>query len=256
LPDGGTLVTRGPNGEYNTVGGGGVKPTTKYKEFQESVRDGFKGDFNQWLAWQANLNTPRTVNNFGGEQKTYENSMDLRNKFTQEPVYKNMQEMNRNYKEIKNSIAMASPAGDYAVATKFVKLLDPTSVARESEVAQAMKATGKLDKLENYVQNTIKGTTLNPAQRADFHALAKEYYNGSADLYNSKRNEYDSVAKGLKLNTTFDVDGKKAHLLGEPIPMLEVGDKTQSPPVAGQAPVRSQNVQNALDIINGKKVIP
>jgi hypothetical protein len=75
--------------------------------------------------------------------------------------------------QINKGLDAKSPAGDLASATKFMKLLDPTSVVRESELAMAMQATGALDKLYNYANLISTGQKLTPSQREDFRSLAK-----------------------------------------------------------------------------------
>lgn len=141
------------------------------------------------------------------EQKVFENTQNLRKQFTQEPVYKGFQEVNSAYKQINDGLNMKSPAGDLAAATKFMKILDPGSVVRESELAMAMKATGALDRLQNYAGNIVKGTKLTPDQRNDFRKLSTDFYNSSAQQYNEKQKEYTDIAKRYNFNPK-DVTGE------------------------------------------------
>lgn len=62
-----------------------------------------------------------------------------------------------------------------------MKLLDPGSVVRESELGMALAATGKLDLVQNYI-NTLKfGKVLTPAQVADFKKTTREIYAAAQD---------------------------------------------------------------------------
>lgn len=128
-------------------------------------------------------------------QKGLDNTLKLRGDFRSEPVYKAHQEMQSAYSQIQQSLKQASPAGDLAGATKLMKLLDPGSVVRESELGMAMAASGLLDRLLNYAGNVINGTKLTPAQRQDFQRLADALYTESVKQYNGKRSEYQGISE-------------------------------------------------------------
>jgi hypothetical protein len=133
-------------------------------------------------------------------QKDFSNSLSLRKEFNNEPVYKGHQEIKSAWNTINVGLKQASPAGDLAAATKFMKLLDPTSVVRESELLLAMKANGALDRLYNYAQMRASGTLLTPTQRNDFKKLSDEFYQTATNQYNSKYGEYADIAKRNNLN--------------------------------------------------------
>jgi hypothetical protein len=141
-------------------------------------------------------------------QHGFDNTLKLRGDFRSEPVYKAHQEMQSAYSQIQQSLKQGSPIGDTAAATKIMKLLDPGSVVRESELGMAMAATGMLDRVTNYAQNVLNGTKLTPQQRKDFQALADSLYGESAKLYNAKRGEYEGIATRNSLNV--------ADVLGSP----------------------------------------
>lgn len=148
-----------------------------------------------------------TVINQG--QKGFDNTLKLRGDFRSEPIYKAHQEMQSAYSQIKQALNLASPAGDLAGATKIMKLLDPGSVVRESELGMAMAATGALDRLTNYASMIINGTKLTPDQRKDFQTLADRLYSESGSQYNSKRAEYQGIAERNGLSVA-DVLGNEA----------------------------------------------
>lgn len=140
-------------------------------------------------------------------QRGFDNTLKLRSDFRSEPVYKGFQEIEAAYSQINKGLDSKSPAGDLAAATKFMKLLDPSSVVRESELAMAMQATGALDRLYNYANLIATGQKLTPNQRDDFRKLANEFYTTAYNQYNSKREEYSDIAKRNQLNVE-DVVGK------------------------------------------------
>lgn len=138
--------------------------------------------------------------NISTGQKGLDNEFKLRGEFKQEPVYKAHQEMQAAYSQIQQALKQATPAGDLAGATKIMKLLDPNSVVRESELGMAIAATGLLDRVQNYASNIISGNKLTPKQRTEFQALADALMSESVKHYNSKRSEYERLGGEYGLN--------------------------------------------------------
>jgi len=125
-----------------------------------------------------------------GGQKGFENEMKLGSAFRGEPIYKAFDEMKASYGQVISALNQETPIGDVAGATKIMKLLDPGSVVRESELGIAMAAAGKMDRLQNYFSMWSSGKKLTPTQRDDFKTLSAELYNAAAQAYNTKRGEY------------------------------------------------------------------
>ena len=140
--------------------------------------------------------------NMGEGQKGFENEVNLKKMFSGEPIYKDFNDMQAAFKQVKSSLAQENPIGDVAAATKIMKLLDPGSVVRESELGISMAAAGKMDRLQNYVTNWTQGTKLTPTQRQDFQNLANELYAAAGQTYNMKRNEYVDFASKYNLDPT------------------------------------------------------
>ena len=134
---------------------------------------------------------PKTVVDMTGGQKGFENEMALGSKFKAEPIYKDFSDMKSAFGQVVSSLSAGTPIGDVAGATKIMKLLDPGSVVRESELAIAMQASGRMDRLQNYFNNFMTGQKLTPTQRDDFQALANELYAAAGQAYNAKRGEYE-----------------------------------------------------------------
>ena len=145
-------------------------------------------------------------------QKGLDNTLKLRGDFRSEPIYKANQEMQSAYAQIGAGLKEATPVGDMAAATKIMKLLDPGSVVRESELGMAMAANGLGDRLQNYAQNVISGNKLTPKQRIEFQQLADSLYQESVNQYNSKRSEYENIAKANKLDV--------GHTVGKPLSVV------------------------------------
>jgi len=130
----------------------------------------------------------------------FKNERDLRNDLKSEPIYKAHQEVKSAYEQIKGALGQNTPISDVAAATKIMKLLDPGSVVRESELGVAMASSGLLDRVTNYANMVISGQRLTPQQRKDFQKLADEFYSASEQQFNAKSSEYAGIAKDYGLN--------------------------------------------------------
>ena len=163
------------------------------KEYQFAVQQGYPGSFEQFEMAKRRAGASSVSVNTG--QKGLDNTLKLRGDFRSEPVYKAHQEMESAYSQIQQALKAATPVGDLAGATKIMKLLDPGSVVRESELGMAMSATGLMDRVQNYASNIISGHKLTPLQRKEFQALADALVAQSTYLYNTKRGEYSRIAE-------------------------------------------------------------
>lgn len=140
------------------------------------------------------------VMNVNMGQHGFDNALKLRSDFRNEPIYKGFEEVRAANNQIQQAAKMGTPAGDLAAATKIMKILDPGSVVRESELGMAMAATGVEDKVRNYANMVITGEKLTPAQRKDFVELGQKLYNVAGEQFNQKRNEYAGIAERNKLD--------------------------------------------------------
>jgi hypothetical protein len=133
-------------------------------------------------------------------QKTFENEDKLRADYTANPVVKSAAEMNTAFGMIEAAYKRPSAANDLAMATKYMKILDPTSVVRESEFALAVNATGLLDKVRNYAAQITEGKKLNPNQRKDFYDSAKAINDAFQKQREDVDRQYSEMTTGYGLN--------------------------------------------------------
>ena len=187
---------------------GQAKPAPKPSAVQEFEYAQGNPAFDAWN--RSNKKAGATSVSVNTGQKGLDNTLKLRGDFRSEPVYKAHQEMTAAYSQIQQSLKQQSPAGDLAGATKIMKLLDPGSVVRESELGMAMAASGLMDRVQNYAQNIISGNKLTPTQRADFQRLADALYGESVNQYNAKRGEYQGIAErnGLPVQDVLGSESK------------------------------------------------
>ena len=145
----------------------------------------------------------------------------LRSEFNGLTEVKEFSTVETAFKQINNALSNPSAANDLAAATKFMKLLDPGSVVRESELGMAMAATGAIDRMQNYFQRLQNGQMLNPAQRADFKRSAELAYQASKDVYSQTASRYRALAESYNVdpnNVVLSGKGASKPAEKQPIP--------------------------------------
>jgi len=167
------------------------------------------GRYRQQIATRVDI---KPVLDMTGGQKGFENEMALAKAFKQEPIYKDYSDMQSAFGQVVSSLSQGTPIGDVAGATKVMKLLDPGSVVRESELGIAMAASGRMDRLNNYFSNMMTGQKLTPTQREDFKALSNELYAAAGDAYNKKRNEYRGFGEAYNFKNLDTALGAPANI--------------------------------------------
>jgi hypothetical protein len=178
---------------------------------------------------------PKTIVDMVGGQKGFENEMKLGAAFKQEPIYRDFSDMKSSFSQVIAALGQNTPIGDVAGATKVMKLLDPGSVVRESELGLAMAAGGRMDRLQSYFSNMMTGQKLTAIQRDDFQRLSSELFAAAGQAYNEKRSEYQQFGDAYKFNNLGVALGKPAT-----IPSI-----MKAPPRAG-----AQRPQDINDILN------
>jgi hypothetical protein len=184
---------------------------------------------------KAQSGAPNVSVNTG--QKGFDNTLKLRSDFRSEPVYIAHQAMSAAHAQIGAGLKAGTPVGDLAAATKIMKLLDPSSVVRESELGMAIAASGLADRISNYASNIINGTKLTPQQRTDFQALADQLFSESVNQYNAKRSEYGQIAQRNQL--------PEADVIGNPAKFSNIVSVPTQKPLTNRPPLTSFNRGNA-----------
>jgi len=125
---------------------------------------------------------------------------ELRNEFNSLPAIKEFSTVETSHRQINAALSNPSAANDLAAATKFMKLLDPGSVVRESELGMAMRATGAFEVVQNYFQKLQNGQVLNPAQRADFKKSAELMFKQASIAKDDLSNKYKNLANSYNVD--------------------------------------------------------
>jgi hypothetical protein len=176
---------------------------------------GAVGQYRQQIAPKNIVNVP----DFTAGERGFKNEMDLSKSFKAEPIYKDFSDMQTAYTQVNAALSQGTPIGDVAGATKMMKLLDPGSVVRETELGIAMAASGRMDRLQYYFNNWASGEKLTPTQREDFKQLSSELYAAAGQAYNQKRNEYKDFggSYGFKnLDTALGAPAKLPSIIRKP----------------------------------------
>jgi hypothetical protein len=134
---------------------------------------------------------------------------DLRKEYNALPDIKAYNEVNTAYNQIKVATQRPSPANDLAAATKFMKLLDPNSVVRESELIMAVQASGLSDRIANTGNRILKGEKLTATQRKDFFDAATQFYKIAVDKKSAIDTQYTNIGIESNLNYKNVIPGIK-----------------------------------------------
>jgi hypothetical protein len=197
------------------------------------------GKYRQQIATRVDF---KPVLDMTGGQEGFTNEMKLAGAFKAEPIYKEYQGMQTAFNQVNTALNQGSPIGDLAGATKMMKLMDEGSVVRETELALAMAAAGRMDRLKNYLSNAMTGQKLTPTQREDFKALSNELYAAAGQAYNKKRDEYQAFGESYKFKNLSTALGAPAT-----IPSL----MRNAPSVGDAAPGDGRRKPRAADFFPG-----
>jgi hypothetical protein len=135
--------------------------------------------------WNPKAGTTVNVN---GPKENFKNEKTLRDEFTE--ASKPFVKIRDAYSQVKDALSgdITAPA-TLAGATKFMKMLDPESVVRESELNMALKSSGMLDRFTNLHNIVAKGQVLTPAQAKEIQRIAGVLY-GTAESQQKKVGDY------------------------------------------------------------------
>lgn len=90
--------------------------------------------------------------------------------------------------------------GDLSLIFGYMKMLDPGSVVREGEFANAQNAAGIPERIQNIYNKALKGERLTPGQRNTFKGQAKGLLDAASKREKTVRAGIEQVVKSYKLN--------------------------------------------------------
>ena len=124
---------------------------------------------------------------------------------------KSYTEIKRQASLINSALKDPSAAGTLAAATAFMKMLDPGSVVRESELGMALAATGMTDRIMNYANIIQSGKVLTAQQRNEFTSLTREFLQQAEAEHSKRKAYYKDTAESYGLNPSRIIGREQEH---------------------------------------------
>lgn len=103
------------------------------------------------------------------------------------------------YEKMRQAAEDPSPAGDIALIYAYMKILDPTSVVRETEFATAENAGSVPDSIRNQWNRAISGQRV-AINRGDFINQGAKLYIGAKQQYNQVRQQFGGIVQRNGIN--------------------------------------------------------
>ena len=97
------------------------------------------------------------------------------------------------HQKLVSSLKRQSGVGDMSAIFVYMIMLDPGSVVRESEFAQAQQTAGAVESLIVKMNQIAVGEKLSPEQRTEFLALAEEFRNLSKSYVGQNRLDLGAI---------------------------------------------------------------
>jgi hypothetical protein len=109
-------------------------------------------------------------------------------------------EISQAYNRIQSAVKTPTPAGDLSLIYNYMKILDPTSVVRESEFAQAAKTGAYGERVKSYVNSIVNGKRLSDEIRNDFVFQSNNLYNGQKNLHKQREEQFSGIARNIGID--------------------------------------------------------
>lgn len=134
----------------------------------------------------------------------FKDEMSLRKEYNQDPITKNTKAMTQSFNDIQTlSSKPQTAANDMAMVFKIMKMLDPTSVVRESEYRTAANSGSVPENIRNQYNRLLKfkDQKLDPAVRDKFFGMSRDLYESQVSVQNEVDATYKRYAKEYDLDT-------------------------------------------------------
>ena len=106
------------------------------------------------------------------------------------------------FSKVESAAKDPSAAGDLSLIFGYMKILDPASVVRETEFANAQNAAGVPDQIRNMYNRALRGERLGEAQRDDFVNSAKKLVVSQKGQLDNLNKQYTDIATSYQLDPT------------------------------------------------------
>jgi len=122
------------------------------------------------------------------------NASTLRDDYRAEPTVKNSEIIARQTRIVQAAAKREDPASDLSLIFAYMKVLDPGSVVREREFANAQNAASVPDQVRNLYNRVLRGTRLNPTQRSQFLSSAIDIAQTQRAEMRAQNQRYSAIA--------------------------------------------------------------
>lgn len=119
----------------------------------------------------------------------------LRKEVMGNPVTRAYLEAKVAYEKVQRAAAAPSPENDLALIFGYMKVLDPGSVVKQDEFANAQNAAGVPERVRNQWNRMLNGERLGDDQRAGFVASARGQFGAQEATFQQLINAYRGVAQ-------------------------------------------------------------
>ena len=145
----------------------------------------------------------------------FKRSGDLRKELAGDFDYKNFKQAQLQLGKIKTSAAMGTAAGDLSLIFAYMKMLDPTSVVRESEQATAENARGVPESVRNLYNKVMTGEKMGAGQGQDFVDTAEALFSNIEARAQPTINRIRGIAEraNVPMLDVFGVDPDESRVL-------------------------------------------
>ncbi len=178
------------------------------RDFQREMLDAqLKNSFalenlrNQNARGLAEYNAGLAAQNGGNVAFDPKGTMDLRKEF--QAGAKDYYSVGDNYAKLQKAAQNPSAAGDISMVFSYMKMLDPGSVVREGEYANAQNAAGVPTRIVNAYNRMLDGTRLSDEQRQDFTNQARNLFEAQKQRYDKQKEFYTGIANASGINPQY-----------------------------------------------------
>jgi hypothetical protein len=148
---------------------------------------------------------------FPSEGDTFANESSLRKEFEAQPLVKDQVLLAGQVARMDEALTEAEAqegkedaasfiAVDQAIITIFNKMLDPTSVVRESEYARSAEDQGLVSRGRSLISRVQAGGRLNPVERKAIVDMARRFMTVHNKRFEANAKKFKGIAKRNKLN--------------------------------------------------------
>lgn len=134
----------------------------------------------------------------GPSPREFTQANTLRDEFTRgSQTFQTVQDA---YQNIRSAASNSTGAGDMSMLYSFVKLLDPTSVVRESEFATAAASGSLGERIQGLYQRIVSGERLPDTLRRDFMREAEAIYRTHTQAQQQRTREWERLARLYRID--------------------------------------------------------